>query len=101
MSEHAAQEAPALPEEELARLRGQVTEQTRRAVAHELTARFRDLWNALVEERDSLAAEVGQLRAGRNGSCPRHAVSLMAVCRACLDEAAVSDDTGREEAAGE
>ena len=83
MSEHAAQEAPALPETELERLR----EETRRAVAQELTAGFRDLWNALAAERDSLAAEVAQLRAGRNGTCPQHEVALAAVCPACLDEA--------------
>ncbi len=89
--EHAAQEVPALPEDELERLR----DETRRAVAHELTARFRDIFNALGAERDSLAAEVAQLRAGRNGTCPQHAVALVALCPACLAEA------GREEAAGE
>jgi len=80
---HAAQEAPVLPEAELEQLR----DETRRAVAHELTARFRDMWNALAAERDSLADEVGQLRAGRNGTCPQHEVALVAVCPACLDEA--------------
>ena len=85
MSELAA--PAALPEAELAQLREQAREETRRAVALDLQARFRDLWNELAAERGSLAAEVAQLRAGRNGTCPQHQVALMAVCPACLDEA--------------
>jgi hypothetical protein len=99
VSEHAAQAA--LPQDELERLREQAREETRRAVALDLQARFQGLWNDLAAERDSLAAEVGQQRAGRNGTCPQHEVALVAVCPACLGEAPRGDDTGREEAAGE
>jgi hypothetical protein len=80
----------ALPAEELERLR----EETKRAIAEELRAQFRDLYNALAAERDELAvmaaglaAEVERL-SGRMKRCPVHEVPLEPLCPACLEETA-------------
>jgi hypothetical protein len=101
----AAPEMPAipaaLPEEELERLREEAREETRRAVAHELKAKFEGLWNDLARECEARQAQVeallarnGELEAeverlsGRMKRCPVHGVPLVPSCPACSEEAA-------------